>query len=45
MVLSLRSEPSSCFGFMNTAHRAGESVRALRAEMKMEMAIVTPNSR
>ena len=36
--------PASC-GFRKMAQRAGDSVRAFRAEMKMEMAIVRPNSR
>ena len=36
---------SSSFGFRKMAQRAGESVRALTAEIKMEIAIVIPNSR
>ena len=41
----LRSVPSSFFGFRKMAQRAGDSVRAFRAEMKIDTAIVTPNSR
>ena len=39
------SWPSWSWGFRKMAHRAGDSVRAFRAEMKMATAIVTPNSR
>ena len=41
----LRFEPSSFFGFSRMAQRAGERVRALMADMMMDMAMVIPNSR
>ena len=39
------SWPSLSWGFRKMAHKAGDSVRAFKAEMKMLTAIVTPNSR
>ena len=41
----LRSEPSSFFGLRKMAQSAGDSVSALSAEMKIDTAIVIPNSR
>ena len=45
MRLIFFSCPCSLCGFRKMAHNAGDSVRAFSAEMKIETAIVTPNSR
>ena len=45
MKLFFFSPSSPFFGFRNAAQRAGERVRALTAEMTIDTAIVTPNSR
>ena len=36
---------SSLWGFKKTAHKAGESVKAFTADIMIDTAIVTPNSR